>query len=64
MLARLSKASYPLNPVDVYYQEQLSKYTDRVLYGQMSPQAALTEVQRLVVAQEQHLKGQYGAWNW
>jgi hypothetical protein len=64
MLARLSKASYPLNPVDVYYQEQLSKYTDRVLYGQMSPQAALAEVQRLVVAQEQRLKGQYGAWNW
>jgi hypothetical protein len=64
MLARLSKASYPLNPVDVYYQEQLSKYTDRVLYAQMSPQAALAEVQRLVVAQEQRLKGQYGAWNW
>jgi ABC-type glycerol-3-phosphate transport system substrate-binding protein len=64
MLARLSKAWLPTNPVEIYYQEQLNKYTERVLYGQMSPQAALAEVQRLVVADEQRLKAQYGAWNW
>jgi ABC-type glycerol-3-phosphate transport system substrate-binding protein len=64
MLARLSKAWLPTNPVEIYYQEQLNKYTARVLFGQMSPQAALAQVQRLVVAQEQRLKGQYGAWNW
>ena len=63
-LARLSEAFNAINPVEIYYQEQLSKYTARALYGQMSPQAALAQVQRLVVAQQQRLKAQYGAWNW
>jgi hypothetical protein len=63
-LAHLSTAFNAINPVEIYYQEQLSKYTARALYGQMSPQAALAQVQRLVVAQQQRLKAQYGAWNW
>jgi hypothetical protein len=64
VLARQSKAWLPINPVEVYYEEQLGKATARVLYGQQSPQAALQRLQRLVLAQEQRLKAQYGRWNW
>jgi hypothetical protein len=64
-LARLSTAVDPINPVDPYYEEQLNKYTAQVLYGQgLTPLAALQTVQRLVVADEQRLKAQYGSWNW
>jgi ABC-type glycerol-3-phosphate transport system substrate-binding protein len=64
MLARVSKAWLPTNPVDIYYLEQLNKATLRVLYGQQTPQAALQQVQTLVLAEQQRLKAQYGAWNW
>lgn len=63
-LARMSRAPYPTNPVDVYYEEQLGKATARVLYGQQTPQAALQQVQQLVLADEQRLKAQYGSWTW
>jgi ABC-type glycerol-3-phosphate transport system substrate-binding protein len=63
-LAKLSQAYLPINPVNVYYLEQLNKATARVLYGQQSPSAALAQVQKLVVADEQHLQNQYGKWNW
>ena len=63
-LGRLSKASDPINPVDPYYQQQLVAETTRVLYGQESPLYALQQVQRRVLAQEQRLKAQYGAWAW
>ncbi|HWE63444.1 MAG TPA: extracellular solute-binding protein, partial [Chloroflexota bacterium] len=55
-LARASQTYLPLNPVDVFYQDQLSKATARVLYGQQSPAAALAQVQRLVLADEQRLQ--------
>lgn len=63
-LARLSQATLPINPVDVYYQDQLAKATARVLYGQQTPLAALQQVQRLVLADQKRLQNQYGAWNW
>lgn len=64
MLARMSTATFPLNPVNIFYQQQLAQATANVLYGKQSPAAALAQVQRLVVAQEQRLKSQYGPWNW
>ncbi len=63
-LGMLSKASDPLNPVDIYYQAQLARATARVLYGQASPHDALQTVQRLVLGEEQRMKAEYGNWNW
>ncbi len=63
-LARNSQAYLPINPVEVYYIDQLDKATVRVLYGQQTPAAALAQVQRLVLADEQRLRNQYGSWNW
>lgn len=63
-LARLSQAWLSTNPVEIYYQDQLQKATARVLYGQQSPRAAMQQVQQLVLADEQRLKAQYGAWGW
>lgn len=63
-LARLSKTWLPLNPVDIYYEEQINKATEQVLYGQMTPLAALQHVQTLVLSEQQRLKAQYGSWNW
>lgn len=63
-LARMSQTTLPLNPVDVYYQDQLAKATARVFYGQQTPAAALAEVQQLVLADQQRLQGQYGSWKW
>ncbi len=64
LLARNSKAHLPINPVEPYYQEQLSRAATRVLLGQQSPEAALAEVQRLVLNREKQLASQYGSWNW
>jgi len=63
-LGQVSRASNPTNPVDPYYQGQLLAGTERVLYGQETPQYALQQVQRRVLAQEQLLRARYGAWNW
>jgi ABC-type glycerol-3-phosphate transport system substrate-binding protein len=63
-LAKNSRSYLPINPVDVFYQDQLSKATARVLFGQQSPADALNQVQKLVTADEQRLKSQYGNWNW
>jgi ABC-type glycerol-3-phosphate transport system substrate-binding protein len=63
-LARNSQAYLPINPVEVYYIDQLDKATARVLFGQQSASDALAQVQHLVLADEQHLKNQYGSWNW
>jgi hypothetical protein len=54
----------PINPVDVFYQDQLTKATARVLFGQQSAADALNQVQKLVVADEQRLRNQSGSWNW
>jgi hypothetical protein len=64
MLGLLSKASNPINPVDIYYQQQLGTATARVLSGQQNPLAALADVQQAVLAEEQQLQAHYGAWNW
>lgn len=64
MLARQSRTHLPINPVDVYYQDQLLKASARVLYGQQSPADALAQVQRLVLAEQVRLQNQYGKWNW
>ena len=63
-LARQSQTTLPINPVDVYYQDQLAKATSRVLYGQEAPAAALSDVQKLVLSDQKRLQGQYGSWNW
>ena len=63
-LARNSKAYLPINPVEIFYQDQLTKATVRVLYGQQSPADALAQVQRLVLADEKRLQNQYGSWSW
>jgi len=63
-LGQMSRASNPTNPVAPYYQQQLLAETARVLYGQESPQYALQQVQRRVLAQEQQLRARYGAWDW
>lgn len=63
-LGLMSQAASPINPVDPFYQQQLIAQTRRVLYGQTSPAQALQMVQRAVLAQEQRLKAEYGAWNW
>ena len=63
-LARNSQAYLPINPVEVYYIDQLDKATVRVLYGQQTPADALAQVQRLVLADQQRLQNQYGRWNW
>ena len=63
-LARNSQAYLPVNPVDVFYEDQLAKATARVLFGQQSASDALAQVQRLVVADQQRLQNQYGSWNW
>lgn len=60
----MSRASNPINPVDPYYRGQLLSETERVLRGQESPVGALQLVQQRVMAQEQRLRAQYGAWNW
>jgi len=63
-LGLLSKQSNPINPVDLYYQTTLAQATEQVLLGKQSPLAALQGVQKQVLAEEQRLKSQYGAWNW
>jgi hypothetical protein len=64
MLGLVSKASNPINPVDIYYQQQLEKATVRVLLGQQAPAAALHAVQTQVLAEQRRLQAQYGAWPW
>jgi hypothetical protein len=63
-LGLISKASNPINPVDLYYQLQLHAATVRVLSGQETPEFALAGVQTRVLAEEQQLRAKYGAWNW
>ncbi|HVA88972.1 MAG TPA: hypothetical protein VNL71_03940, partial [Chloroflexota bacterium] len=63
-LGLLSKASNPINPIDPYYQEQLSLATDRVLSGLQTPEDALAGVQQRVLDETRRLKARYGAWNW
>ena len=63
-LARQSKAWLPTNPVEIYYQNQLLEASARVLYGQQTPEAALAQVQQRVLAEQNRLRSQYGAWNW
>jgi ABC-type glycerol-3-phosphate transport system substrate-binding protein len=64
MLGLLSKAANPINPVDLAYQADLARATDRVLSGQLAPEAALLGVQKQVLADQQKLRSQYGTWNW
>jgi hypothetical protein len=63
-LARQSQTHLPINPVEIYYVDQLTKASARVLYGQQAPADALTQVQRLVLAEQTRLQNQYGKWNW
>ena len=64
MLGLLSKAANPINPVDLVYQEDLARATDRVLSGQQSPETALLDVQSQVLVAQHRLAAQYGIWNW